>query len=130
VERFCHRTFIRYADADQQGVVFNAHYLTYCDTAVDHWLRSKGWAVGTTDWDFMVVKALLEWQGSARYAEELDIEVHVARWGTSSFDVAFVGRVGDRPVFTTTLTYVGVRHGTLETMPVPDHFKVTFSDAS
>jgi acyl-CoA thioesterase FadM len=28
VERFCHRTFIRYADADQQGVVFNAHYLS------------------------------------------------------------------------------------------------------
>jgi acyl-CoA thioester hydrolase len=128
VGRFSHRIFIRYADVDQQGVVFNAHYLTYCDTAVDHWLRSKDWRVGAGDFDFMVVKAVLEWQGSARYAEELDVEVHAARWGTKSFDVACVGGVGERPVFTTTLTYVGVRHGTTETVAVPDAFKTLFAD--
>jgi acyl-CoA thioester hydrolase len=127
--RFCHRIFIRYADVDQQGVVFNAHYLTYCDTAVDHWLRSKDWQVGAGAFDFMVAKAVLDWQGSARYAEELDVEVHAARWGTKSFDVACTGRVGERPVFTTTLTYVGVRHGTTETVAVPDEFRTLFADA-
>ena len=25
---------VRWAEADMQGVVFNAHYLTYCDVAV------------------------------------------------------------------------------------------------
>jgi acyl-CoA thioester hydrolase len=120
---FRHRTFVRYADADQQGVVFNANYMTYCDTAVDLWWRSIGFAVGEHEFDCMVVKAVIEWQGSARYAEELDVEVHVARWGRTSFDVACVGTVGERPVFTATITYVGVRHGTTETMPVPAEIK-------
>ena len=36
----------------------------------------------------------------------------VTRWGNTSFDVGFVGRVGERPVFTGTITYVGVTWGT------------------
>src|SRR5438270_10320881 len=129
--RFRERLFVRYSEVDQQGVVFNAHYLTYGDTAVDQWLRSRGWHLEEDmgDWDFMVVKAVVEWQGSARYAEHLDVEVHAARWGTASFDVACEGRVGERPVFTATLTYVGVRHGTTETMPIPDAFKAAFAEA-
>jgi acyl-CoA thioester hydrolase len=130
--RFSHRFFIRFADIDQQGVVFNAHYLTYCDTAIDHWLRDKGWAyeAGVSDWDFMLVKAVLEWKSSARYADELDVEVHASRWGTKSFDVVCEGSVGDRPIFAATLTYVGVKHGTTETVAVPQDFKVTFAEAT
>jgi acyl-CoA thioester hydrolase len=123
VARYRDRFFVRYAEVDQQGVVFNAHYMTYCDTAVDRWWRSAGLQIGQHDYDCMVVKAVLEWQGSAKYAEELDVEVHASRWGNTSFDATCVGTVGDRPIFTATLTYVGVRHGTTETMPMPDEIK-------
>lgn len=124
---FRYRTFIRYADVDQQGVVFNAHYLTYCDTAIDLWWRSLGLAWGDRGWDCMVVKAVLEWRGSARYADELDVDVHVGRWGNTSFDVVFDGAVGERPVFTCTTTYVGLRAGTTETMPMPDEYRTLLS---
>ena len=121
--QFRYRTFIRYADVDQQGVVFNAHYLTYCDTAIDMWWRSLGLLWGDRGWDCMFVKAVLEWQGSARYADELDVDVRVARWGNTSFDVEFRGGFGDRPVFSCTTTYVGLKAGTNKTMPMPDDLR-------
>lgn len=33
---------VRYSECDQQGVVFNAHYLAYADEAVEHVLRQQG----------------------------------------------------------------------------------------
>jgi len=118
-----HRFLVRYAEADQQGVVFNAHYLTYCDTAIDFWWRSLGLGVGDREFDCMVVKAVVEWQGSAKYAEELDIEVFVSRWGKTSFDVTCNGTVGERSIFAAVITYVGVRRGTTDTLQVPDAMK-------
>jgi acyl-CoA thioesterase FadM len=47
----------------------------------------------------------------------------VRRWGTTSFDVAFEGTVDGSAVFTAVLTYVAVRTGTSETVPVPDDFR-------
>ena len=32
---------VRYGECDQQGVVFNAHYMAYCDDASDRWLRDR-----------------------------------------------------------------------------------------
>ncbi|MFM7093508.1 MAG: acyl-CoA thioesterase, partial [Actinomycetota bacterium] len=34
-----HRIRIRYGECDMQKVVFNAHYLAYCDDAADCWMR-------------------------------------------------------------------------------------------
>src|SRR5437016_1401228 len=79
-----------------------------CDCAVETWLQSLGLNVAEQGWDFMLQRAAIEWQGTATVHETIDIEVGVSRWGTTSFDVAFTGRVGDRPVFTCTITYVGV----------------------
>ena len=100
---------VRYHEVDLQNVVFNAHYLAYCDIACASWMRDAiGWT-GTDDpIDWMLVKALVEWQGSATYGDVLDVDCGIARWGTSSFDVAFRGTLEDRPVFTATITYVCV----------------------
>ena len=114
-----HRVFVRYSEADQQGVVFNSHYLAYCDDAFDHWLRSLGWGFGEHEWDVVVRRAEIDWHGPARYADSLDIDVAVARWGTTSFDVRYTGAVDGRPVFTCTVTYVGVRLGTMDKTPIP-----------
>src|SRR5205807_1917425 len=74
-------------------------------------------------WDFMLKKAVVEWDGAATVHDDLYIEVAVARWGNTSFDVSFVGRVGDERIFMCTITYVGVRLGTRETMPPPDEVR-------
>ena len=110
----------RYGEIDMQGVVFNAHYLAYCDDACDSWFREVFDNFEEQGWDFMLKKAELTWQGAARLRDVLDIDVGVRRWGTTSFDIGFTGSVGERPVFEGVITYVCVKPGTVEPMPVPD----------
>ena len=117
---YVHRIRVRYGEADMQRVVYNPHYLTYVDDAVETWLRVLGINVYDFGWDFMLKKATVEWQGTATVHDLIDITVEVTRWGTTSFDVGFTGVVGDRPVFTCTITYVGVKAGTTEKMPAPE----------
>ena len=124
---YVHRVRIRYGEVDMQRVVFNAHYLAYCDDAADLWFRSLGATLEAGDWDVMVKKATITWSGGARVHDELAIEVSVSRWGTTSFDVRFVGTVGETAIFEADLTYIAVRTGTLETVPVPEAFRVAAS---
>lgn len=125
--RYVHRIKVRYGEVDMQGVVFNAHYLAYVDDAADSWLRSLDANFEERGWDIMLVKAVVEWQGTAGIGDTIDIAVGVSRWGNTSFDMHFVGAVGERPVFTATITYVGVRAGTREKMPAPDEFRALLS---
>jgi acyl-CoA thioester hydrolase len=126
---YTHAIRVRYGEVDMQQVVFNAHYLAYCDDAVESWLAWAGVRVAEVDWDFMLKKAVIEWSGAAAVHEMLDIAVGVRRWGTTSFDVGFVGVVSERPVFDCTITYVGVRPGTRETMAVPESVKARLGEA-
>jgi acyl-CoA thioester hydrolase len=117
---YVHRIRIRYGECDMQRVVFNANYLAYCDDACETWLQSVGLHdITELGWDFMLKKADIEWAGAATVHEQLDIAVSATRWGNTSFDVLFDGRVDDRRVFTGIITYVGVKAGTRETMPPP-----------
>ncbi|HUF33123.1 MAG TPA: thioesterase family protein [Acidimicrobiales bacterium] len=106
-----HRILVRYGEVDMQRVVFNAHYLAYCDDAVETWLRTIELDPSAHQWDFMLKRAVLEWDGPATVGDEIVIDVAVARWGSSSFDVGFTGSVGERRVFTATITYVSVEPG-------------------
>ena len=115
---------IRYQEVDLQNVVFNAHYLGFCDIAFSSWLRgSIGWTGIDDPDDWMLVKATIEWQGSATYGDVLDIDCGIARWGTTSFDVAYRGTVAGEPVITATITYVTVVPGTKQTVPVPESMR-------
>jgi acyl-CoA thioester hydrolase len=124
---YVHRVRVRYGECDMQRVVFNAHYLAYCDDAADLWFRSLGAALEGGTWDVMVKKATVTWEGAARVHDELAIEVSVSRWGTTSFDVRFDGTVGQAPVFTAVITYVTVVTGTTDTVPVPEDFRAAAS---
>lgn len=110
---FRHRLRVRYGEVDQQGVVFNAHYLAYVDDAIDTWFRQAlGPSFAEHDWDVMLKKATIEWSSPAGLNDTLDLDARIVRWGTTSFDVTVDGSVGERPVFTATITYVGVHFGT------------------
>jgi acyl-CoA thioester hydrolase len=111
-----------------QRVVFNAHYLAYCDDAVEHWFAARGVRVADAGWDFMLKKATIEWAGAATVRDELVIEVAATRWGNTSFDVGFEGTVDGAPIFSCTITYVGVKLGTRETMPPPPEVRAALSD--
>ena len=66
--------YVRYGEVDMQRVVFNAHYLAYCDDAIESWLNVLGVKVSDHGWDYMVKRATIEWQGTATVHEVLDIE--------------------------------------------------------
>lgn len=126
---YTHRIRVRYGECDMQRVVFNANYFAYCDDAVDSWMRSAllsdSASSGTaTDlhalgFDFMLKSAAMTWHAPVRFAEIIDLEAQVSRWGTSSFDVRIEGRVDDDVRFEATITYVGVDPVTQRPAPVP-----------
>lgn len=121
---------VRYQEVDLQNVVFNAHYLAWCDVACAAWMQEAiGWT-GTDDAiDWMLVKVAMEWQGSATYGDTLDLDCGIARWGNSSFDVAYRGTVDGRAVFTATITYVCVEPGTKSSTPVPASLREALASA-
>jgi acyl-CoA thioester hydrolase len=79
---------VRWAEVDQQGVVFNAHYLTYCDLCVTEYWRAIGLRY-PQDFlqqgsDTFVRKAGIEYHAPARFDDELEVCGRTARLGRSS----------------------------------------------
>jgi acyl-CoA thioester hydrolase len=103
---FRHELSVRYSECDLQGVVFNAHYLAYCDHALDEFLRA---ALGEdSEFQLMLKSAQLTWHSPLRYREAALITVEVVRWGNSSMDVQFTATVEGHPRFDAVITYVAV----------------------
>ena len=67
----------------------------------------------------MLVKAVLEWQGPARFDEPVEIAVAPTRLGTSSLDLRYTATTGGAPTCTGTITYVSVQPGTHDPQPIP-----------
>jgi acyl-CoA thioester hydrolase len=109
---FRHSLSVRWGEVDQQGVVFNAHYLAYMDDAMETWLRPVRDTAEVRDWDMMLKRCTIEWQGTVRSGDRLDIDVAVSRWGRTSWDLGYVGTCERRPVFTAVVVYVSVARGT------------------
>lgn len=93
-DAFRHRTplRVRWAEVDAQGVVFNGHYLLYCDVAITEYWRAIGLrypddllARGS---DLFVRKATVEYRAPIRYDDELEACARVASLGRSSLRFA------------------------------------------
>ena len=117
---YSHEVRIRYADCDMQGVVYNAHYLTFIDDAFDCWLRSLDLAVEEVyGWEVMLKKAEITWQTPVKFANKLQIRCEIESWGNTSFTAHFEGKVADAPSFTASVVYVCVDHENYRPIPVP-----------
>ena len=117
---------VRYYECDMQRVVHNSVYLAWCDEVADRYFRAAGMGIagaGGSDWDVMVKTAALIWTTGATLGDEIAVRPEVSRWGNTSFDVTFDGTRAGEPVFTATITYVGVETGTTTTTRVPDDFR-------
>ena len=70
---FFHPFRVRYSEIDGQGVLFNAHYLTFYDTTITEYFRALGYDqyadAQKTGMDFHVVKAVVERQTARRGGE-------------------------------------------------------------
>ena len=117
---FVHRVRVRYAEIDGQGVVFNAHWLTYFDDSCTRFMDAIGFqSIWIDEFDVMLVKANLEWQGPARFDDWIDIAVQPARIGTKSFDLTYRATVDGNPACTATITYVSVKPGANTSAEIP-----------
>ena len=107
-----------------QKVVFNAHYLAYCDDAVDTWFRtaltSDGSGFESLGFDFMLKTVTVAWDAPLRFGDTAVLDCSINRWGNASFDVRVVGSVDHEQKFDATITYVSVVPGTTQVARVPD----------
>ena len=129
VDPFVHRIRTRYAEIDGQGVVFNAHWLTYFDDTCTRFMQSLdlGEQFWLGEFDVMLVHAELDWQGPAHFDEWIDVSVAPVRLGRTSFDLHYRAAVAERPACTATITYVGVVPGKNEPVELPSGLRVAFS---
>ncbi|HEX4325903.1 MAG TPA: thioesterase family protein [Burkholderiales bacterium] len=111
---FFHSLRVRWAEVDRQDVVFNGNYLLYFDVAITEYWRAliagqeakyreqmAGWMQC-----LYVVKAAVEYHGSAHFDDELQIGMRLARVGRSS--MRFVPEIyrGGEHLVTGELIYV------------------------
>ena len=127
---FHHQITTRYGEVDQQGVVYNAHYLVYMDDTMETWMRQLPDLRERFGWDMMLKKATIEWQGSVTDGERLEIEAAVVHWGRSSWRLGYVGTCDGRTVFTAEVVYVSVRLGTNNPFETPEGVKEAFGGES
>jgi acyl-CoA thioester hydrolase len=81
---------VRFAETDQQGVVFYGEFVTFQDEAVNAFLRAIDYdyaAIRAAGWDIHVAHVDLDYRAPARFDDELVTAVRVERIGESS--VAF-----------------------------------------
>jgi acyl-CoA thioester hydrolase len=79
---------VRYAEVDGQMIVFNAHYLTYFDTAITEYFRALPYdyrgQVTRTGEDFHTVRTLVEYQQPIVFDEDIEVCLRTSRLGRSS----------------------------------------------
>jgi acyl-CoA thioester hydrolase len=127
IEQFAlrHPLRVRWAEADMQGVVFNAHYLAYFDLAVTEYWRAL--ARGDEAWlsdafhHLFVVKATVEFHQSARFDDELVVGARCTRLGRSSMTIDFEIHRGDQHLISGQSVYVYARDA--RSMPIPDDLR-------
>jgi acyl-CoA thioester hydrolase len=133
VSVFVHRLRVRYSECDQQGVVFNGHYLFYYDVALNELWRDR---VGSYHemvaggHDVVVAEANLRFRAPARFDEELDIAMAVKHLGTTSLVLQPEFRVGDRLVVDGEVRHVFVDPGTLGKKAMPDGIRTALASSA
>lgn len=95
---------VRYAETDQQGVVFNSHYLLYCDEAMGAFCLQRGLAELV---ELVRLKtSTLTWTASATWGETIEVDAVCTAVGRTSLTMTFDVRVGERRCCTVETIYV------------------------
>ena len=108
---------MRYMEVDQQGIVFNAHYLTYCDEAMTAYVKE----LGLLEFAELVrlVTSTITWRGSARWGDVVAVDVRCGKIGRTSVTLEFTVTASSRPCCTVTTVYV-YADGAGVPQPVPE----------
>jgi YbgC/YbaW family acyl-CoA thioester hydrolase len=123
---------VRWAEVDAQGIVFNGHYLTYLDTAISGYWRALAIPYHDTmkslGGDLYVRRATLDYRGSARYDDRLDIGIRVREFGNSSMMVDAAVFHGEQMLVQAETIYVFADPATQTPLRLPDTLRQIIHD--
>ena len=114
---------VRYGECDLQGIVFNAHYLSYFDTSITElWRTACGSYQAMLDRgvDIVLAEANLRFRKPARFDDELSLAIGVTHLGTTSVITHHTASVADSLVAEGELRHVLVDRVTVAKTPLPD----------
>ncbi|HEY2771547.1 MAG TPA: thioesterase family protein [Solirubrobacteraceae bacterium] len=124
---------VRYGECDMQGVVFNAHYLSYVDVAITELWRA---ALGSYDVmldrgvDVVVAESRLRFHGSAKFDDELTVAVLVTHLGTTSIVTEHSILRGEELLVRCEIRHVVVDRESLAKTPIPDWLRTQLAASS
>ena len=120
-------TRVRYAEIDAQGVVFNANYLAYFDTAITEYIRALPYKYGlggdtAAGTDFHIVKATVEYRAPIRFDDEIEVGVRTAKLGRTSisYALAIFPNSGDAVLSTGEVIWVNTDLKKMKSAPLPE----------
>lgn len=123
---FRHALRVRYSEVDHQGLVYFAHYATYCDIAIHEFFRALPYdytAIGKTSGaDFNIVRALVEYRRPLRFDEAFEVEVRLGRIGRSSLTFTFALLAGGEaePRASAEMVWVHADQTSMRAAPLPE----------
>jgi acyl-CoA thioester hydrolase len=120
---YVHELRVRYGECDPQGIVFNANYLLYFDVAF-----TEMWRAAVGPWGQMVERGIdavvaetnLRFHAPARFDDELQLHVRIARLGTTAVTTEIDVMRGAELLLAGWLRHVCVDVSTWRKTTVPD----------
>ncbi|WP_265110445.1 acyl-CoA thioesterase [Halosolutus halophilus] len=119
---------VRFAETDQQGIVFYGEYFTFQDETVSEFFREIGYTfqdMVDRGWQTHVANTELNYYEAAEFGDVVVNEMRVVEFGTASFTSEYRARRRDdgQLLADGTVTHVAVDLETEETTRVPDAFR-------
>lgn len=122
---FTARTRVGFSDTDAQGIVYYGRYNPYFDLARVEFLRSLGLLRYEGAGEFVMRANDVEYFAPARFDDELEINVRIARVGRTSITYEFAAyKLPEQTLTVTahqTLVYVDLAERVA--LPIPSDFK-------
>jgi acyl-CoA thioester hydrolase len=127
---FTYKLRARFHECDVQGVVFNAHYLTYIDVAITElWRAALGSyeAMLAQGVDIVVADAHLHFHGGGRFDQELTVELAITQMGTTSIVTDNRIAHGETTLVEATMVHVTVDRSRMTKTPIPGWLREALS---
>ena len=121
---YVHDIKVRYSEVDGQGIVFNTHYLAYCDDTFESWFRACfADRLESLGIEIVVKRAIIEWHTAARLAAVIKLGMSLEHVGRTSFEFKFEGSIEGTRAFVAQVTYVAVDSRAFEPLQIPDRLR-------
>jgi acyl-CoA thioester hydrolase len=123
--KFSAQTRVGFSDTDAQGVVYYGRYMPYFDLArVEYHRRLDMLRTDPQDRQFVMRAMTVEYHAPARFDDPIEVDVRIARIGTSSVTYEFAAYLEASVLaVTATQTLVLVDLAERRPCPVPDWWR-------